>query len=310
MLPLDPRQRRRLIPSVHRLEPRTLLTTVTCPGQDSPARDFVGLDASQGSDGIQDLHLLLSGLQDFVDHIVVQSAGGFRWETRPNPTGSALAEFLPDLAQGPDLYINPEIRSNLPPPGGSLPLGGSTGSPIGLVNGQQLLLTVYYVSHSPENLSVNVAGLVSATNPMPPTPVPASVVGTFQVTSASQDGSGPTGFVHMVVTAPSGITFNSNTFSQIVWGLSDNVGIAWRGYGVRPSFKLKRFLVGSQTDSKNPRKGADIPVCRGRPLSHLHQSPPDGHEHTPGGGEACPRFMSAIRVTTALTRGLSGSDRA
>ena len=42
--------------------------------------------------------------------------------------------------------------------------------------------------------------------------VPANVVGTFQVTDHGQDGTGQSyeqGFVHLVVTAPSGVTFNS-----------------------------------------------------------------------------------------------------
>ena len=52
----------------------------------------------------------------------------------------------------------------------------------------------------------------------------------FQVVSAGQDGSGQSyeqGFVHLVVTAPSGVNFNSATLSQVAWGLSDQAGLAW-----------------------------------------------------------------------------------
>ncbi len=79
-------------------------------------------------------------------------------------------------------------------------------------------------------VTVDVSNLVSATDPMPPVSIPGNVVGTFQVASDGQDGTGQSyeqGFVHLVVTAPSGVTFNSATFSQVTWGLSDQAGLEW-----------------------------------------------------------------------------------
>ena len=55
---------------------------------------------------------------------------------QPDPTGAALAEYFASSTAGQgDLYLSPEVKSDLPPPGGSLPLGGSTGSLIQLANG-------------------------------------------------------------------------------------------------------------------------------------------------------------------------------
>ena len=65
---------------------------------------------------------------------------------------------------------------------------------------------------------------------MPATPVPANVVNAFQVVDLGQDGTGQyyeQGFVHLVATATSGLTFDPATFSQVVWGLSDQAGLAW-----------------------------------------------------------------------------------
>ena len=65
---------------------------------------------------------------------------------------------------------------------------------------------------------------------MPAVPTPGNVVGTFQVTDLGQDGTGQNyeqGFVHLVATAPSGVVFNSATFSQVLWQISDQAGIDW-----------------------------------------------------------------------------------
>jgi len=214
-----------------RLESRRLLTAVvTCLGQDG--HDLVGPDASQGPDGIQDLHLQLSGLSGTVQQIVIEAPGGFEWATAPDPTGAALAEYFPSSTpdQG-DLYINPQVKSDLAVAGGSLPLGGSTGSLIGLANGVSLSVAIDYQGQtSPDIASVLVSGLVSPTDPMPLVASPADMVSRFQVTDQGQDGTGQayeTGFVHLVVTAPSGVSFDSATFNQVVWGLSDPVGLAW-----------------------------------------------------------------------------------
>jgi len=203
---------------------------MTCLGQDG--QDLVGPDASQGSDGIQDLHFQLSGLAGAVNQIVIKAPGGFEWATEPDPTGAALAEYFPSSSpyQG-DLYINPQVKSDLAVSGGSLPLSGSTGSLIRLANGVSLSVSIDYQGQtSPDTASVVVSGLISPTDPMPPIASPGNLVGTFQVTDQGQDGSGQgyeTGFVHLVVTAPGGVSFDSGTFSQAVWGLSDQAGLAW-----------------------------------------------------------------------------------
>jgi hypothetical protein len=231
MKSLTPGRRRLFVPQVTSLEIRQLLTAnVTCIGQDG--QDLVGPNASQGPDGIQDLHLQIANLTAAVAQIVVQTPGGFEWATEPDPTGAALAEFFPSTSPGQgDLYISPEVKSDLPPPGGTLPLGGSTGSLIQLKNGVPLTVTIDYQGQgSPDVVTVDVANLVSATDPMPAVNTPGNMVGTFQVTSDGQDGTGQyweQGFVHMVVTAPNGVTFNSATFSQVTWGLSDEAGLEW-----------------------------------------------------------------------------------
>src|SRR5262249_53501561 len=59
---------------------------------------------------------------------------------------------------------------------------------------------------------------------------PRNVVTSFQVTDQGQDGTGQPyeqGFAHLVVTAPSGVSFDAAGFDQIVWGLSNTVGMAW-----------------------------------------------------------------------------------
>jgi len=228
-----PGLRRRFRPEIICLESRRLLTvTMTCLGQDG--QDLVGPDASQGPDGIQDLHLQLSGLAGAVNQIVVESPGGFEWATEPDPTGAALAEYFPSSSPGQgDLYINPQVKSDLTASGGPLPLGGSTGSLIQLANGAPLSVLINYQGQTtPDTASVAVSDLVSATDPMPPIATPGDIVSTFQVTDLGQDGTGTgqaneTGWVHLVVTAPSGVSFESGTFSQVVWGLSDQAGLAW-----------------------------------------------------------------------------------
>src|SRR5262249_25900640 len=132
MISPTPRRGRRFRPRITLLESRRLLSvTATCVGQDG--YDLVGPDASQGGDGIQDLQLQLSGLSGTVSQIVMDAPGGFGWATEPDPTGAALAEYFPSSTAGQgDLYINPQIRSDVSVSGGPLPLGGSTGSLIQL----------------------------------------------------------------------------------------------------------------------------------------------------------------------------------
>src|SRR5262245_54601463 len=138
------RRRRRLIPEVRLLESRRLLSAVvTSLGQGG--QDLVGPDASPGSDGIQDLHLGLTGLSGGVASIAIRAPGGFEWATAPDPIGSALAEYFPSATSGQgDLYINPQVKSDLPPAGGTLPLGGSTGGLVQLANGTPLTVTINY----------------------------------------------------------------------------------------------------------------------------------------------------------------------
>lgn len=229
------RRRRRLIPEVRSLESRRLLSAVvTCLGQDG--HDIVGPDASQGPDGIQDLHVRLTNLPGAVTQIAIRAPGGFQWRTMPDPTGAALAEYFPSATAGQgDVYISPRVESDQPPQGGSLPLGGSTGPLIGLSNGTPLTVTIdYQGSSTPDVVTVPVANLVAPTAPMPATPIPANVLGTFQVQDLGQDGTGPSfvqGYVHLVATAPGGITFNPATFDQVTWGLSDDLSYQWDSTG-------------------------------------------------------------------------------
>lgn len=231
MSPHPRRRRRRLIPEVRPLEPRLLLTArVTCLGQ--VGVDLVGPNAAQGSDGIQDLDLHLSNLSGTVASIEVQAPDGFAWATEPDPTGAALAEYFPSTTAGQgDVYINPQVQSDLPPPGGTLPLGGSTGALIDLSNGMVLTVTITYDgSTTPDVVTVPVSNLISPTDPMAATPVPADVQQTFGVTDLGQDGTGQSygsGLDHLVVTAPAGTTFSASTFGQIVWTLTDDYGNEW-----------------------------------------------------------------------------------
>jgi hypothetical protein len=231
MNPSESRRRRRLVPAGSQLESRRLLAVlVTDLGQDG--HDLVGADASQGPDGIQDLHLHLSGLPAAVAGIDITAPGGFEWATEPDPAGAALAEYFPSASPGQgDLFLNPEIRSDRAPAGGPLPLGGSTGSLIQLADGVLLSLTISYQGQAgTEAAAVAVSALVSATEPMPAVTTPAAVVPSFRVTDDGQDGTGQPyerGFVHLVVTAPSGVTFDAGTFGQVVWELSDEAGLAW-----------------------------------------------------------------------------------
>ena len=186
-----PGKKRRFRPAIACLECRTLLASVVVLGQDGV--DLVGPDASQGSDGIQDLHLSLSGLTGTVEQIAMQAPGGFEWATAPDPSGAAFAEYFASSGPGGgDLYLNPQVRSDLASPGGRLPLGGSTGSLISLANGDVLTVTIYYQGQaSPDVATAAVSGLVSATDPMPATPVPANVVNAFKVDDLGQEETGP-----------------------------------------------------------------------------------------------------------------------
>ncbi len=239
MISRDPRRRRCLVPLVTHLESRRLLAvTVVSDGQNGT--DIVGPDASQGSDGTQDLRLTISGLTASVDHIVVQGPTGFEWASEPDPNGYALAEYFVTSPSTDDVYINPQVKSDLPPPGGSLPLGGSTGSLIPLQDGNQLTFYIYYsgqtnyVTPAP-TVTLSSSNFTSATDPITEPQTPNNVVNDFNVVYKGQDGtyhySYEQGDAHLYVTPPTGQqTFSSNlisNFSQVVWTLSDNAGMTW-----------------------------------------------------------------------------------
>ena len=116
-------------------------------------------------------------------------------------------------------------------PGTTLPLGGSTGTLIGLANGTTLTVTVDYQGQTvPDTAIFKLSNLVSPTDPMPAVATPSNPVGTFGITDDGQDGTGQNyeqGFVHIVVTAPISEAFNSSTFAQVLWRISDQAGLQW-----------------------------------------------------------------------------------
>ena len=136
----------------------------------------------------------------------------------PNPSGYAFAEYFANqsnLFQG-DLYINPRVRSDLPAPGGSLPLGGSTGSLIPLQNGDLLTVSVHYQNESTVNsYPLPLTNLTSATDQVNEPPLTGDVVNTFSITDDGQGGKipnpffNPAGYVDFQVQAPSNVTLNS-----------------------------------------------------------------------------------------------------
>ena len=94
-----------------------------------------------------------------------------------------------------------------------------------------LSLTIAYQGQpNPTTASVQLSGLASPPAAMPALAVPSNVINAFQVVDLGQDGTGQSyqqGFDHLVVTAASGLSFNSGTFSQVIWALSDQAGLAW-----------------------------------------------------------------------------------
>ncbi len=198
-----------------------LAVAVTSLGQDGV--DVVGTGASPGPDGVQDLHLHLSGLTGgAIASIVVQGPAGFEWVYGANPEGAADAEFFASSnGQQGDLYLNPVVRSDLGASGN--PLGSSTGALITLPNGSPLTLTVNYQggTTATDGGSVTVGNLASPPAAMPAVATPANVVtGDFTVTSLGQDGAFGPGYVHLRVTGLAGRVISSST-------LSDGAGSSW-----------------------------------------------------------------------------------
>lgn len=252
MISPDPR-RRRLVPCLAGLESRRLLSfTVTSAVQNGT--DFVGPNASQGSDGIQDLVISLSNLTTTVNYIVVQGPSGFEWQTQPDGSGYSFAEFSQSGSTG-TLYINPQVNSTQTQQTGTLPLGGSTGSFVDLATGDSLTVKVYYDSGAPETAPFTLSSsgsyaLISATLPVSEPPSPGNTSSSIQVADDNQDDSfttdghgswplGQNGLVHLVVTVPSslGIDFKSEstwfygpdqaTQNGLVFSLSDNARQYW-----------------------------------------------------------------------------------
>ena len=254
MINTNARKRRRRVPVVTGLESRQLLSfSVTSLGQDG--HDLVGPDASQGPDGIQDLDLQLSGLlvssSNPVDRILITPQGGvsqgsFAWQTQPTPGnnvaglgeyGYSMAEFFYTSSTAGHLYINPQVKS-VAPPAGAGSLGGSTGSLVQLQKWNRLTVKVYYqnTTHT-DSYTFQVRKLTSATDPMPAVTTPSAVTSNgMTITDHGQDGLGNSfqvGYVHLTVTAPSSVTFNSsdfggfNTQNGLVFTLSDQSGLEW-----------------------------------------------------------------------------------
>ena len=246
-------KRRRRVPVVTGLESRQLLSfSVTSLGQDG--HDLVGPDASQGPDGIQDLDLQLSGLlvssSNPVDRILITPQGGvsqgsFAWQTQPTPGnnvaglgeyGYSMAEFFYTSSTAGHLYINPQVK-RVAPPAGAGSLGGSTGSLVQLQKWNRLTVNVYYqnTTHT-DSYTFQVRKLTSATDPMPAVTTTAVISNGMTITDHGQDGLGNSfqaGYVHLTVTAPSSVTFNSgdfggfNTQNGLVFTLSDQSGLEW-----------------------------------------------------------------------------------
>lgn len=262
MISVNPRRRRRLVPSVVPLESRRLLTfSVTSALQDGS--DYVGIDASQGSDGIQDLDISITNLTYPFDpqaanppaaqltYIDVTSPNGFHWQTTPDSSGYAFAEFIanPDSYQG-HLYINPEVKSTIPPS------GGSTGTLIQLVNGDPLTITVNYTtggtspqSYSEQQIIIpestsNTYHITSATDPVSEPSAPTYNNNSITVTDDNQDetfpewAEGQNGFVHLVVSFPASLDLSNwavdftttpyyGTELPLIFSLSDDARNEW-----------------------------------------------------------------------------------
>ncbi len=236
MSTLNGRRRRMMVPSVLRLEPRRLLTVGVNPSWQTGV-DLVGPTVSVGPDGIQDIDLRLSGIQNYLIYSIrVQGPSGFEWEYRnahydPNhPDGWANAEYFPESnpTQG-DLYINPSVDSNLSNGSTGNPLDSSTGPPITLGPGDGLTVTVKYNENGSivtdnsltTTLPSNFATLPMAANSTPANVImdTMSVTNDGQMTSPSQNGTYNMGDVDLHVT---GLIRTITTAT-----LSDQAGAYW-----------------------------------------------------------------------------------
>jgi hypothetical protein len=270
----DPRRRRRFVPLVTTLETRRLLSFSAVISQDG--KDIVGPDASQGPDALVDLHMSLSNLSStHISYINIHGPSGFEWQTEPDPSGYALAEFFPTgNGFSGDLYINPQVKSNTT--GSLVSPGSSTGNLIQLQNDSAnprmiLNLTVVYTDAPKESCSVDVSGLTAPLQTISYT-APPSVTSGFTVSDKGQDNSGLTGAdlgdVHLVATAPSGVTFNTSTFAQVTWKLSDLAGEGWGSNNTNPP---GRILAALEHDGNGNGNVVDLYFPQ-----HRDESPPSG----------------------------------
>ena len=224
----SPRKRRSLVPSLHSLEPRCLLSLSAVDGGQN-GLDFVGPNMSPGSDGIADVDIELSGLlsglssNDYVDEISVTSQTpqgvALAWQTSgiygsggsvPNSDGSSQAAFFytvqPNFDASPpvpipstgDLYISPEVNAvDTVPAGQGTPesLGGSTGPIEYLQDGDVLNIAVTSATGGVATCQLTLSNLTSPTEPATAAPTP----GSFAFLPASslqddgQDGTAPEG---------------------------------------------------------------------------------------------------------------------
>ena len=156
--------------------------------------------------------------------------------------GRVLSKSLSNLSLG-DLFLNPQLKSDLAPQGGSLPLGGSTGSPIYLQNADWLDVTIDYSNGSNSSFNYQLENLTSPTDPEPqtfsaPNPV---VTNAFTVTdegqpAATQNGTYPDPWLQGMDLLQ--VTDLSNPFSSaqftgqdtqspVLFVLSDDAGNEW-----------------------------------------------------------------------------------
>ncbi len=179
------------------------------------------------------------------------SPNGFHWQTTPDSSGYAFAEFIanPDSYQG-HLYINPEVKSTIPPS------GGSTGTLIQLVNGDPLTITVNYTtggtspqSYSEQQIIIpestsNTYHITSATDPVSEPSAPTYNNNSITVTDDNQDetfpewAEGQNGFVHLVVSFPASLDLSNwavdftttpyyGTELPLIFSLSDDARNEW-----------------------------------------------------------------------------------
>ena len=132
--------------------PRSCELSARWVGQDGS--DYTGFGSAVGPDGIQDVHLAISGLHPAIEisSLTIDLTGGPSWQFGLNPKGLGNAELVrqrADPTRG-DLYFQP------------------TTDPVG----KRLKLTVAYANRQPEVASV-VAGRVDPRLRMPAVALPA-----------------------------------------------------------------------------------------------------------------------------------------